>query len=121
MCLHYSTIAEGACINLDQGFLRKGSWDSNIPLPVCRELQFQHYCGWFNYQGLYQKAEALYSKGDFEYALVFYHRGHKIRPELHQFTLGVQKAQEAINNCIGSECTSTPVQVTYDITGLSCF
>ena len=41
--------------------------------------------------------------GDFEYALVFYHRGHKIRPELRQFTLGIQKAQEAINNSIGSE------------------
>ena len=40
--------------------------------------------------------------GDFEYALVFYHRGHKIRPELHEFTLGIQKAQEAINNSIGS-------------------
>ena len=55
-------------------------------------------------QGLYQKAEALYTMGDFEYALVFYHRGHKIRPELHHFTLGIQKAQEAINNSIGSEC-----------------
>ena len=53
-------------------------------------------------QGLYKKAEALYSMGDFEYALVFYHRGHKIRPELHEFTLGIQKAQEAINNSIGS-------------------
>ena len=52
-------------------------------------------------QGLYQKAEVLYSMGDFEYALMFYHRGHKIRPELHEFTLGIQKAEEAINNSIG--------------------
>ena len=41
--------------------------------------------------------------GDFEYALVFYHRGNKIRPDLQEFKLGIQKAQEAINNSIGSE------------------
>ena len=54
-------------------------------------------------QGLFQKAEALYSIGNFEYALVFYHRGNKIRPELHEFNLGIQKAQEAIDNSIGSK------------------
>jgi len=59
-------------------------------------------------QGLYQKAEVLYSMGDFEYALMFYHRGHKIRPELHEFTLGIQKAQEAINNSIGSKLAIHP-------------
>ncbi|KAL5006143.1 hypothetical protein ScPMuIL_017301 [Solemya velum] len=53
-------------------------------------------------QALFQKAEALYQKGDFENALVFYHRGHKQRSELHQFRLGIQKAQEAINNSIGA-------------------
>ena len=52
-------------------------------------------------QGLYQKAEALYSMGDFEYALMYYHRGHKLRPELEEFRLGIQKAQEAIDNAIG--------------------
>lgn len=54
------------------------------------------------HKGLYQKAEVLYTMGDFEHALVYYHRGHKIRPELHEFTLGIQKAQEAVNNSIGS-------------------
>ncbi|KAL4657772.1 tetratricopeptide repeat protein 25 [Arapaima gigas] len=54
------------------------------------------------FKGLYQKAEALYTMGDFEFALVFYHRGHKLRPELQQFRLGIQKAQEAIENSIGS-------------------
>ncbi|XP_034150814.1 tetratricopeptide repeat protein 25 isoform X2 [Esox lucius] len=52
--------------------------------------------------GLYQKAEALYTMGDFEFALVFYHRGHKLRPELQEFRLGIQKAQEAIHNSVGS-------------------
>ncbi|KAF7697885.1 outer dynein arm-docking complex subunit 4 [Silurus meridionalis] len=54
------------------------------------------------FKGVYQKAEALYTMGDFEFALVFYHRGHKLRPELQEFRLGIQKAEEAINNCVGS-------------------
>uniref|UniRef100_A0A8D2LPD2 Outer dynein arm-docking complex subunit 4 n=1 Tax=Varanus komodoensis TaxID=61221 RepID=A0A8D2LPD2_VARKO len=53
-------------------------------------------------KGLYQKAEALYTMGDFEFALVFYHRGHKLRPELQKFRLGIQKSQEAIENSVGS-------------------
>ncbi|XP_002739664.1 outer dynein arm-docking complex subunit 4-like [Saccoglossus kowalevskii] len=53
-------------------------------------------------KGLYQKAEALYQMGDFEMALVFYHRGHKLRTELEEFRLGIQKAQEAIDNSVGS-------------------
>lgn len=56
----------------------------------------------FYWQGLFQKAEALYQMGDFEMALVFYHRGNKLRPELQEFRLGIQKAQEAIDNSIGS-------------------
>ena len=54
-------------------------------------------------QGLYQKANALYQMGDFEYALVYYHHGSKLRPDLTKFTLGIHKAQEAINNSIGSK------------------
>ena len=45
----------------------------------------------------------MYAMGDFEYALVFYHRGDKIRPDIKAFKLGIQKAQEAINNSIGCE------------------
>ncbi|XP_056144360.1 outer dynein arm-docking complex subunit 4 [Lampris incognitus] len=54
------------------------------------------------FKGLYQKAEALFTMGDFEFALVFYHRGHKLRPELQEFRLGIQKVQEAIENSVGS-------------------
>ncbi|XP_048846916.1 outer dynein arm-docking complex subunit 4 isoform X1 [Brienomyrus brachyistius] len=54
------------------------------------------------FKGLYQKAEALYALGDFEFALVFYHRGNRLRPGLQQFRLGIQKAQEAIDNSVGS-------------------
>jgi tetratricopeptide (TPR) repeat protein len=56
----------------------------------------------FCLQGLYRKAEALYRMGNFEHALVFYHRGNKIRPDLEEFILGIQKAQEAIANSIGT-------------------
>ncbi|KAJ3332050.1 Tetratricopeptide repeat protein 25 [Blyttiomyces sp. JEL0837] len=55
-----------------------------------------------SHKGVFQKAEALYAKGDFEMALVFYHRGNKLRPELDEFRLGIQKAREAIDNSIGN-------------------
>ncbi|KAJ3022730.1 Tetratricopeptide repeat protein 25 [Thoreauomyces humboldtii] len=54
------------------------------------------------FKGVYQKAEALYAIGDFETALVFYHRGNRLRPELDEFRTGIQKAREAIENGIGN-------------------
>lgn len=54
------------------------------------------------HRGLYQKAEALYQKGDFELALVNFHRGSKKRPELDQFRLGIEKSKEAIINSLGA-------------------
>ena len=55
------------------------------------------------FQGLYEKAEALYAMGEFELALVFFHRGKKIRSDVREFQLGINKAQEAIDNCVGGE------------------
>ncbi|KAM6174657.1 outer dynein arm-docking complex subunit 4 [Erethizon dorsatum] len=52
-------------------------------------------------KGILQKAETLYMMGDFEFALVFYHRGYNLRPDW-EFKVGIQKAQEAINNSVGS-------------------
>lgn len=52
-------------------------------------------------KAIYQKAETLYTMSDFEMALVFFHRGNQLRPELPEFKLGIHKAQEAINNAIG--------------------
>ncbi|KAM6904789.1 outer dynein arm-docking complex subunit 4 [Xenentodon cancila] len=54
-----------------------------------------------HYEGLYQKAEALYHMGNFPFALVFYHRGQKIRPQMEEFKLGVQRAQDAIQSVAG--------------------
>lgn len=53
------------------------------------------------FKGIFQKAEALYAMGDFEMALVFYHRGNKLRPEQDDFRIGIQKSREAIENSIG--------------------
>ncbi|XP_028311396.1 outer dynein arm-docking complex subunit 4 isoform X2 [Gouania willdenowi] len=57
------------------------------------------------FEGLYQKAEALYYMAEFEFALVFYQRGQKLRPQIQGFRLGIQKAQEAIENSVGSPST----------------
>ena len=53
--------------------------------------------------------------GDFEYALVYYHRGSKLRPDLNEFKLGIHKAQEAINNSIGSKFTTHNLPLNYTI------
>ncbi|KAF7668730.1 hypothetical protein LDENG_00290970 [Lucifuga dentata] len=66
------------------------------------------------YKGMYQKAEALYIMGDFEFALVFYHRGNKLRPELQQFRLGIHKAEKAIDNALGST-SSVKLENTGDL------
>lgn len=38
-------------------------------------------------RGLWMKAEAMYAQGDFELALLNFHRGHALRPELPQVCL----------------------------------
>ncbi|XP_026233420.1 tetratricopeptide repeat protein 25 [Anabas testudineus] len=69
------------------------------------------------FEGLYQKAEALYYMGEFEFALVFYHRGKKLRPQVQEFRLGIQKAQEAIENSVGSP-TSVKLEIKGDLSFL---
>lgn len=67
------------------------------------------------HKGLYQRAEALYQMGHFEHALMYFHRGHTLRPELGQFRLGIQKCQEAIENSVGSpEVIKLDTQVQID-------
>ncbi|CAH8456665.1 unnamed protein product [Heterobilharzia americana] len=52
------------------------------------------------YKTLYIKAQILYYKGDFEHALMYFHRGQQQRPELQMFRLGIQKSEEAIENSL---------------------
>jgi hypothetical protein len=58
-------------------------------------------------QGLFAKAEALFAGGDFEYALMFYHRGNHLRPS-EEFRLGIQKSEQAIRDSIGTSVSFTP-------------
>jgi tetratricopeptide (TPR) repeat protein len=51
-------------------------------------------------RGVYQRAEALYSKGDFEEALLLYHRGHQARPDIQGFSVGIVKATESIRGAL---------------------
>ncbi|KAM4530092.1 outer dynein arm-docking complex subunit 4 [Odontesthes bonariensis] len=69
------------------------------------------------FEGLYQKAEALYYMGEFEFALVFYHRAQKIRPQVQGVRLGIQKAQEAIENAVGCP-SSVKLEVKGDLSFL---
>ncbi|XP_071323804.1 outer dynein arm-docking complex subunit 4 [Trachinotus anak] len=69
------------------------------------------------FEGLYQKAEALYCMGEFEFALVFYHRGQKLRPQVQEFRLGIQKAQEAIENSVGCP-SSVKLEIKGDLSFL---
>eukprot|EP00002_Diphylleia_rotans_P031423 TRINITY_DN6526_c0_g1_i4.p1 TRINITY_DN6526_c0_g1~~TRINITY_DN6526_c0_g1_i4.p1 ORF type:complete len:626 (-),score=112.63 TRINITY_DN6526_c0_g1_i4:540-2417(-) len=58
------------------------------------------FCVLYFSQGILQKAETHFTAGDFEQALVFYHRGGKIRPDMEEFRLGIQKAKEAIDDAL---------------------
>uniref|UniRef100_A0A673BIZ4 Outer dynein arm-docking complex subunit 4 n=1 Tax=Sphaeramia orbicularis TaxID=375764 RepID=A0A673BIZ4_9TELE len=69
------------------------------------------------FEGLYQKAETLYYMGEFEFALVFYHRGRKLRPQIQEFRLGIQKAQEAIEISVGSP-SSVKLEIKGDLSFL---
>ncbi|XP_014893327.1 outer dynein arm-docking complex subunit 4 [Poecilia latipinna] len=68
-------------------------------------------------EGVYQKAEALYYMGEFEFALVFYRRGLKLRPQMVGWRLGIHKAEEAIIGSVGSSSFIKP-EVMGDLTYL---
>merc|ERR1711871_146290 len=48
------------------------------------------------YRGIYHKAEALFAAGNFEIALMYYHKGHQLRKDRDEFALGISKAKKAI-------------------------
>lgn len=47
--------------------------------------------------------------GEFEFALMFYHKGQKLRPQIEDFRLGIQKATKAIEDTIGTMCSSVNI------------
>lgn len=54
-----------------------------------------------NIMGLYQYGEALFNLGQFEQALMAYHRGYRSRKDKEEFRVGVNKAKDAIVTAIG--------------------
>ncbi|XP_063715321.1 outer dynein arm-docking complex subunit 4-like isoform X2 [Symsagittifera roscoffensis] len=69
-------------------------------------------------KGLWIKAEALYAMGNFEYALMFFHRGCHLRADNGEFQIGIQKSQEAIENAIGEKAKGVELSTDCDLT---CF
>ncbi|KAI8814218.1 hypothetical protein BJ742DRAFT_786847 [Cladochytrium replicatum] len=51
-------------------------------------------------RGVYQKAESLYDLGEFETALIFYHRGNRLRPDSDDFKMGIQKSTKGIQAAV---------------------
>lgn len=87
---------QGALIARSKCFLQLGEPDKAL-LDAESALELDKN----SIRAIYQKAEALYYLGKFEHSLMFFHRGLRLRPELNNFRLGVQKTQEAIENTIG--------------------
>eukprot|EP00002_Diphylleia_rotans_P040841 TRINITY_DN9798_c0_g1_i3.p1 TRINITY_DN9798_c0_g1~~TRINITY_DN9798_c0_g1_i3.p1 ORF type:complete len:662 (+),score=147.99 TRINITY_DN9798_c0_g1_i3:693-2678(+) len=68
----------------------------------------------FFFRAIFQKAESHFSGGEFELALIYYHRGMKVRPDLEDFRLGIQKAQKAIEDAINGVDTHNLVHRSLD-------
>lgn len=56
------------------------------------------------------KAEALYSRGEFEWALMYYHQGKRLRRSVQDFQNGIDKSKEAIQSSLsyGNRVSLTP-------------
>lgn len=54
-----------------------------------------------NIMGLFQYGEALFNLGQFEQALIAYHRGYRRRKDKEEFRNGVNKAQCAMKKAVG--------------------
>ncbi|GAB6018707.1 hypothetical protein CHUAL_000383 [Chamberlinius hualienensis] len=101
-------VARSKC-NLLLGHLDEALKDADRALDIDRS----------NVKALYAKAEALYSLGDFESALVYYHRGQNLRPELEEFRLGIQKAEEVILSLVGDKTNADLTKRTRTMSGVS--
>ncbi|XP_007447219.1 PREDICTED: tetratricopeptide repeat protein 25 [Lipotes vexillifer] len=94
--LHLQNRDKNCLVARSKCFLRMGELEKSLADAEASLQGDPAFC-----KGILQKAETLYTMGDFEFALVFYHRGYKLRPD-REFRVGIQKAQEAINNSVGS-------------------
>lgn len=61
----------------------------------------------------YQKAEAYFSNGQFEQAIINYYKAYQKRPDIEKFRLGVQKAENAITQAV-TVCIPEPTNTDFD-------
>ncbi|XP_038532402.1 tetratricopeptide repeat protein 25 isoform X3 [Canis lupus familiaris] len=94
--LHLQNADKNCLVARSKCFLKMGELEQSLKDAEASLQGDPTFC-----KGILQKAETLYTMGDFEFALVFYHRGYKLRPD-REFKVGIQKAQKAINNSVGS-------------------
>ncbi|KAG9392965.1 TPR repeat [Carpediemonas membranifera] len=80
-------------LNRSRCYVRLGQYD--LALTDAKKC-----AGAEDHQATFQQAEVLYASGDFEYALVHYHRAHRIRPDILEYQLGIRKAESAIARAI---------------------
>ncbi|XP_069338618.1 outer dynein arm-docking complex subunit 4 isoform X2 [Eulemur rufifrons] len=94
--LHLQNGDKNCLVARSKCFLKMGNLEKSLKDAEASLQSDPTFC-----KGILQKAETLYTMGDFEFALVFYHRGYRLRPD-REFKVGIQKAQEAINNSVGN-------------------
>ncbi|KXS17064.1 TPR-like protein [Gonapodya prolifera JEL478] len=83
-------LARSRCL-LSLGLAKQALQDADALLALEKE----------NARAILLRAEALFASGNFENALVWFHRGARLKPEIDEFRLGIQKAQESILSGIG--------------------
>ena len=49
-------------------------------------------------QDVLRQADTLFLRGEYEQALVWYHRGRRLRSKAREFQNGIAKCERAINN-----------------------
>lgn len=98
---------KGALVARSQCYLKLG--DAESALKDAKQAYDPNNPNETYIQGLYQYAEALFQLGEFENALIAFHRGHRSRKDMDGFRIGIQKCQEAIRRAIGDKtATSIP-------------
>lgn len=65
----------------------------------------------------FQKAEAYFSFGQFEQALINYYRAYQRRPDIDKFRLGVQKAENAVLQAVSTCVPGDDLHVEFGIPG----
>lgn len=67
-----------------------------------------HHASNAEHKEILRQAESLFLRGEYEQALVWFHRGRRLRPKTREFHTGIVKCERAINNkCPLRKCMMT--------------